>query len=152
EVEVDDDVEELVDVDDEVEELVELDEDDDELDVLDDVDEDELVLELVELDDDEDEELELDELVLDDVEEDVDELVDVDVVVVGHGSGEQVPVPKSVPPSVAHWVALSTMHVNAPIAEPGTQHWTGATVVDVVLVVLVTLDVDVELVVDDVPN
>jgi hypothetical protein len=71
-----------------------------------------------------------------------------------------VPVPKSRPPSSAHRAASSTTHAKAPAGEPAMQHWIGATVVEVVLVVLATVEVvasavvevDVELVLDVVPK
>ena len=73
----------------------------------------------------------------------VDVLV-VEVDVVGHGSGEHEPAPRSRPPSVAHCVALSMTQVNAPMGEPGRQHCPGGAVVvvDVEVDVLV-LDVEV---------
>ncbi len=60
-------------------------------------------------------------------------LVEVDVVVlvlvvevVGQGFGEQVPVPSSIPLAAAHWAALSTTQLKAPIGDDCTQHWIGA--------------------------
>jgi hypothetical protein len=72
----------------------------------------------------------------------------VDVVVVGQGFGEQVPAPSFIPPSAVHCAALSTTQAKAPIGDDGMQHWIGASVVVVVLLVVdVVLDVVVELVV-----
>jgi hypothetical protein len=63
------------------------------------------------------------------------------VVVVGlpHGSGVHVPAPRLVPPSSVHCAAVSTLHVNAPMTEPGRQHWIRLGVVVVVTVVVVVV-------------
>src|SRR5262245_39489856 len=76
------------------------------------------------------------------------------VVVVGQGSGEQVPAPSFIPPSPVHCAALSTTQAKAPIGDDGMQHWIGASVVVVVLlvdvVVVLLVDVVVVLLVVDV--
>jgi hypothetical protein len=80
----------------------------------------------------------------------------VEVVVVGQGSGTQVPAPMFKPPAVVQSAADWTTQTNAPPDEPGgsfaatnapsdesgTQHWiiAGAPVVDVVLVVGVVVE------------
>src|SRR5262249_12442447 len=55
------------------------------------------------------------------------------VVVLPQGSGEHVPGPRFAPSALEHCVAVSTMQVKAPSAEPGTQHWIGGSVVVVVV-------------------
>jgi hypothetical protein len=72
-------------------------------------------------------------------------VVDVVDVVVGQGFGEQVPAPPFIPPSAVHCVALSTTQAKAPIGDDCLQHWIGASVVVVVLLVdvVVVLLVDV---------
>jgi hypothetical protein len=85
--------------------------------------------------------------VVDDVVDDVDEVVVAVVVVVvprsAQGSGEQLPDPNSVPPTVAHSSDFSSSQVkgvsNAPPGEVGTQHWMSTRGRVVVVVVVTTL-------------
>ena len=64
-----------------------------------------------------------------------------------HGLGVHGPGPRSAPPAVAHWPAVSSLQMNAPTAEPGRQHrMDGAAVVLVEDEVVVTV-VEVEVVV-----
>jgi hypothetical protein len=75
--------------------------------------------------------------VVDDVVATVVEVVAIVVLLVlgGHGFGSHVPGPAAMPPAVAHAAGVSSVQVSkAPIAEPCTQHWIGASVVVVVLV------------------
>jgi len=78
-----------------------------------------------------------------------------EVVVLPQGFGSHEPGPRFTPPALEHCVADSTTQGKAPPGEPGRQHWIGASVVVVVLlvdvvvaVVLVVVDVVVEVVVE----
>ena len=63
------------------------------------------------------------------------------LVVAAHGSGTQVPGPLLMPPAAVHASAVRSSQVNAPPAEPGTQHWMfGAVVVVVLLVVVLVVE------------
>jgi hypothetical protein len=63
------------------------------------------------------------------------------LVVAAHGSGTQVPAPLLMPPAAVHASAVRSSQVNAPPAEPGTQHWMfGAVVVVVLLVVVLVVE------------
>jgi hypothetical protein len=65
----------------------------------------------------------------------VDVVTSVVLVVGGHGFGSHAPGPTSMPFAVAHPAGVRSMHTSkAPMADPCTQHWIGASVVVVVLV------------------
>jgi hypothetical protein len=53
-----------------------------------------------------------------------------------HGFGSHVPAPRVTPPALEQSLAVSRTQAKAPMGDPGTQHWTGACVVVVGLVVV----------------